>query len=106
MTQEKLYADRDIIALDLQGGYYGMHVVAMTRESLHDKSAIAAELAFRDCRIVTLKGQIKAANDALNSMCEAANFQVEEEGIPAAMAVATKYVDALKDALHTEGQGD
>lgn len=44
----KLYADRDPLAL---GDHYTAHVAAMTREALHDKAAIAAELAYRDREI-------------------------------------------------------
>ena len=39
-----LYAERDIWELPM----YEEHVSAMTREGLHAKSAIAAELAYRD----------------------------------------------------------
>lgn len=44
----KLYANRDIMKLDELGKYYCNHVSAMTREKLHDKSDIAAELGYRD----------------------------------------------------------
>jgi hypothetical protein len=37
------------------GGYYQRHVSAMTVEGLHEKSDIAAELAFRDWQIDELK---------------------------------------------------
>ena len=46
----KLYAERDIENLDT----YFDHVMAMTGEALYSKSAIAAELAFRDNRIAEL----------------------------------------------------
>ncbi|ATE85706.1 hypothetical protein KGB36_gp46 [Shigella phage Sf11 SMD-2017] len=46
-----LYAERDIDILDETGGFYSQHVSAMTSESLHSKSAIAAELAYRDMLI-------------------------------------------------------
>lgn len=42
------YAERDVVALDADGGHYTRHVNAMTVEGLHDKGAIAAELAWRD----------------------------------------------------------
>ena len=45
MTAIKHYAERDIIG---QGQVYANHVSAMTREKLHSKSDIAAELAHRD----------------------------------------------------------
>lgn len=46
-----LYAERDIDILDGIGGFYSQHVSAMTSESLRSKSAIAAELAYRDMLI-------------------------------------------------------
>lgn len=54
MSTEKLYADRDIIRLDEDGNYYCKHVMAMTAESLHSKSDIAAELGYRDREIAEL----------------------------------------------------
>lgn len=42
------YKQRDTENL---GAYYMRHVLAMTAEKLHDKSAIAAELAWRDLQI-------------------------------------------------------
>ena len=44
-TPETHYAERDIMELE---EYYIAHVSAMTSEELYSKSAIAAELAFRD----------------------------------------------------------
>ncbi len=52
--QRKHYAERDIMAMDRAGNYYCRHVSAMTREGLHSKSDIAAELGFRDQRIDAL----------------------------------------------------
>ena len=49
-----LYADRDIEALDNFDGLYSKHVSAMTSESLHSKSSIAAELGYRDMIISEL----------------------------------------------------
>lgn len=46
--------DRDVIAL---GQFYTDHISAMTREGLHAKSDIAAELAYRDQRIATLEAE-------------------------------------------------
>ena len=53
-NETKQYAERDIIEIDRAGGHYVRHVSAMTREDLHDKSAIAAELAYRDMRIADI----------------------------------------------------
>jgi hypothetical protein len=47
--------DRDVIAL---GQFYTDHVSAMTREGLHAKSDIAAELAYRDQRIAALEAKL------------------------------------------------
>ena len=49
-----LYAERDIEALDELGSFYSKHISAMTAESLHSKSAIAAELGYRDMLITEL----------------------------------------------------
>lgn len=53
---KELYAERDI---DDLGDHYAKHVSAMTTERLHSKSAIAAELAFRDCLIEQQAKEIK-----------------------------------------------
>lgn len=50
-----LYEERDHLAL---GDDYLRHVDAMTREGLHAKSAIAAELAYRDARIRQLEAAL------------------------------------------------
>ena len=57
----KLYAERDIDGLDEDGNFYFKHVMAMTAESLHGKSAIAAELGYRDSRIVELQARLEHA---------------------------------------------
>ena len=49
------YAERDIENL---GDHYMVHLDAMTVESLHSKSSISAELAFRDYRIAELENQV------------------------------------------------
>lgn len=54
------YAKRDMEALDVAGGFYCRHISAMTTERLERKSAIAAELGFRDMRIAELEKEIKA----------------------------------------------
>lgn len=61
MTQ---YSERDIKALDRQGNYYSRHVSAMTGEGLHDKSDIAAELAWRDERIDELAAHVERVREA------------------------------------------
>lgn len=51
------YQRRDPVAL---GEHYARHVRAMTEEGLHSKSAIAAELAWRDAEIERLRAQLAA----------------------------------------------
>lgn len=51
-----MYETRDIENLE---PFYTQHVSAMTGEGLHDKSAIAAELAWRDMLINQLKRQME-----------------------------------------------
>ena len=58
----KLYAERDIENLDT----YFDHVMAMTGEALYSKSAIAAELAFRDNRIAELESLNRAVGTELD----------------------------------------
>jgi hypothetical protein len=53
-----MYAERDHVA---QGEHYLRHIDAMTREGLHTKSAIAAELAHRDIEIARLMAERDAA---------------------------------------------
>ena len=50
-----LYARRDTAAL---GEYYTRHLAAMADENLRTKSAIAAELAWRDMEIAELSAAI------------------------------------------------
>lgn len=50
------YAERDPEALE---PHYNKHVSAMTSERLYEKSAIAAELAYRDARIEALEAARK-----------------------------------------------
>lgn len=65
MTNEKLYAERDICEQDEKGGFYFKHVLAMTAEQLHSKSDIAAELAHRDLRIQQLEAVLNSTRDYL-----------------------------------------
>lgn len=55
----KLYAVRDPWGLDEAGDYYLNHAMAMTREGLHDKNAIAAELGYRDLTIDQLRAEVE-----------------------------------------------
>jgi hypothetical protein len=65
------------MALDKDGGHYCRHVMAMTREDLHGKSDIAAELAWRDWRIAQLEASPGAATmegPNMRAVCEALGF--------------------------------
>lgn len=53
-----LYKDRDIMDEKLSG-HYVTHLFAMTKEGLHDKTDIAAELAYRDMVIEDLRETIE-----------------------------------------------
>lgn len=63
MTPKDLptYPEQDHILL---GEHYLRHVDAMTREGLHAKSAIAAQLAWRDAEIERLRGELGARSTA------------------------------------------
>jgi hypothetical protein len=58
VEKQKQYARRNPLKQDEAGGYYIRHVEAMTAEGLHEKSAIAAELAHRDIEIVRLSREV------------------------------------------------
>lgn len=64
---EKQYAERDAMALDDDGSYYIRHVCAMTKEYLHSKADIAAELAYRDMIIDRQKKRINQLLEQRNS---------------------------------------
>lgn len=57
MSEVKQYAQRDLMGMDFAGNHYCRHVSAMTREQLHSKSDIAAELGWRDMQIAKLTAE-------------------------------------------------
>lgn len=72
------YAERDVMALDREGGYYIRHVFAMTKYGLHDKSDIAAELAWRDQQIATLRAEIADMREELDATIEQRDLLSQE----------------------------
>lgn len=79
------YGDRDIMKLDKEGGHYMRHVNAMTSEALHDKSDIAAELAFRDHALQIerqknqlLQKRLENAVEGLNNVAYPVRYLQEE----------------------------
>lgn len=97
MSQEKLYAERDICELDDLGGFYSKHVSAMTAEQLHSKSAIAAELAHRDQIIKRQKDLIVAVQSALQDL-KKEELPSRLRGGAAGIESAIKACAALMDA--------
>ena len=69
---ERYDNERDIMEMDRAGNYYCRHVSAMTREALHSKSDIAAELGWRDMQI----DQLKEHNEAIARQLEIVNGQI------------------------------
>lgn len=61
------YPKVDIVAL---GKWYAEHVWAMTEEDLHDKSDIAAQLAWRDKRIAELEELYNNAAERLSYLAD------------------------------------
>lgn len=85
MSEEKQYAERDLMGMDVAGNHYCRHISAMTREQLHSKSDIAAELGWRDLQIAELKEQrdaLAAENAAL--VAEVVNIREQAEDVYAA----------------------
>jgi len=59
------------VQLDRDGGHYCRHVSAMTREGLHAKSDIAAELAWRDSEIDRLRLELVRARTRVFALAHA-----------------------------------
>ncbi|ELX9578616.1 hypothetical protein SLJ66_001986 [Escherichia coli] len=77
---EKLYATRDIEALDDAGNHYYRNIMAMTSEGLDSKSDIAAELGFRDMQITELSDQVRLLTeqrDAVVVECQSKKSALE-----------------------------
>lgn len=90
----KQYGERDPMALDEVGGYYIRHVSAMTGENLHEKSAIAGELGYRDMVIDELKQQ----NEVLTRDYEAmkALYETDLEGRDKAISELLEFVKEVR----------
>lgn len=84
MNEVKQYAERDLMEMDRAGNHYCRHVDHMTREKLHSKSDIAAELGWRDMQIANLKQQLTATTNSLTNAQEA----LKSAGIEADMVQA------------------
>ena len=63
-TPKAEYAPRDAAELE---PFYSRHVSAMTAEGLHSKSAIAAELAYRDKALTDTQAKLARALDAIGT---------------------------------------
>ena len=91
-----LYEEREIDELDT----YIDHVSAMTTEGLHSKSAIAAELAFRDEEVSTLKKKIEVVMNLINAVahvgvdCGCGKYTLTDEMIAEARALSEDYIKA------------
>lgn len=72
----KRYAERDVMGLDKAGNYYCANVEAMTAEGLHDKSDIAAELAYRDHRCAKLEAENKRLKQELSRMSKPISVEI------------------------------
>jgi NAD dependent epimerase/dehydratase family enzyme len=81
-----LYAKRDIKRLDEEGGYYQRHVSAMTTESLHFKSDIAAELAWRDWEYAKCAAQLDQAKAEIERL--KASVEQREQALTESLAAA------------------
>ena len=73
--ETKIYITRDPERLE---PYYTQHVLAMTAESLHAKSDIAAELAARDARIAELEARCAVMEGALDAARQYLEFHSSE----------------------------
>lgn len=115
MSEEKQYAERDLMAMDIAGNHYCRHVDHMTREKLHSKSDIAAELGWRDMQIAKLTAErdaLAAENVALRKahpqpfgpiMMQALDaYQVKEDEIPEQGMMDAFFI--LRDSIRISQQ--
>lgn len=104
---EKIYGDRDLMAMDVAGNHYCRHVDHMTREELHSKSDIAAELGWRDMQIAALQQKLDAANaerERFAVQCAAAKIAVQAaKAAGFECTLNTPAVDAYLNAVRAEG---
>lgn len=101
MSEQNLYAERDTESL---GYFYVDHVMAMTREKLHAKSAIAAELAHRDKMIKTLEN---ALDDSGKTVADLSSTLVQIAGAVGCSGLDSKLPElvaklAAREKLYTE----
>ncbi|WP_447881603.1 hypothetical protein [Serratia fonticola] len=93
----KQYDERNAMAL---GDYYGRHVHAMTVESLHAKSDIAAELGYRDKRIDELNVKLFDQSILLDAaISRAAATEKREKHANASIDVLTAKNAELQQRL-------
>ena len=83
MMPERLYDVGERHPFNLEP-HYSRHVSAMTTESLHEKSDIAAELAFRDAQI-----------DELRRFVDVARSQLRREKVAAIQKLAARRLEGL-----------
>lgn len=99
-SMPKLYADRE--PMDL-GEHYPRHVQAMTAEQLHDKCAIAAELAWRDQRLEAISRIVRRAIACgqLEKLEDAKRYLDDEPAAPARPEASTLLVADMAHMLTT-----
>lgn len=90
MTDTKQYAKRNPEA---QGEHYIKHLLAMTEEGLHNKAAIAAELAHRDILINSLKEELKRSNKQLYKMAYALGSALDGQQHHEVYEIGLPYAD-------------
>ncbi len=79
---EKVYPSVDSMAL---GQHYIRHVDAMTREGLHSKADIAAQLGWRDQELERLREELAKAHSLIGTLAEP-DFTVARQAMEIANA--------------------
>ena len=104
---DKIYGERDLMAMDIAGNHYCRHVSAMTREGLDSKSDIAAELGWRDMQIAALQQKLDAANAyraRFAVQCAAAKIAVRAaQAAGFECTLNTPAVDTFLNEVRAEG---
>lgn len=94
-----IYGQRDH---EEQGEHYMRHLDRMTREKLHDKSAIAGELAHRDILIEQLRKAVALARPELHALYfQLTHKRLEKQDNTDCVKRAVDALDAAVDATKT-----
>lgn len=102
------YAVRDALDLDKRGDYYTRHISAISKEDLHNKADIAAELGYRDMMLDRTKRIIDERNEQITELTCALKLCInrldEECGFTGAANTARLIIDQYSTGEYQDEQ--